>query len=503
MEARKPRQLYRNWISSAGMVVAGVTAFIIIFFFSLSFVVERVSPYIGLIVYIVLPGFLILGLLLIPVGMFAEWRHRQRTGVATYRRWPSLDLNNPVQRRAAFLFLLGSVLFMLLSAVGIYQTYHFTESVEFCGLTCHRVMKPEYTTYHASPHARVRCVNCHIGPGADWYARSKVSGLYQFYAVLTNSYPRPIPTPIEDLRPARETCETCHWPRAFFGSKQRLYVHYLYNRSNSPWPVNMLLKIGGGGPKTSETAGIHWHMNIAVIVEYVARDERRLDIPWIRVTDKVTGRVTVYRDTENPLTPKELEQARTRSMDCMDCHNRPSHDFQSPDHAIDVALETGLIDPDLPEIKKTAVEAMVKGYPTEAEALKQIAAFITDFYRTRYPRISERQEKEIQQAILATQAAYSRNIFPIMKASWLDYPNDIGHFLFPGCMRCHDGKHASSTGTAVPNNCRSCHIILAQGPARAEKMIEAEDGIPFVHPVDIGDAWKQGTCYECHTGVQP
>jgi cytochrome c2 len=265
----------------------------------------------------------------------------------------------------------------------------------------------------------------------------------------------------------------------------------------------MLIKIGGGSPKTSQTAGIHWHMNIAVKVEYIAADKRRQNIPWIRVTDKTTGRVTVYQDRENPLNEKQVAAAQPRTMDCMDCHNRPSHDFQSPDHAIDLALLTGRIDTSLPEIKKTAVQAMVKKYRSEPEALRGIAGSITDFYRLNHPKVALQQEKEIKEAILATQAAYERNFFPIMNAEWLDYPNDIGHFIFRGCMRCHDGKHASSTGTVITNDCRACHVILSQGPKMTGHLIIAETGVDFHHPVEIGDAWKQGNCYECHTGVQP
>ncbi|OGW45923.1 MAG: hypothetical protein A2078_16375 [Nitrospirae bacterium GWC2_57_9] len=503
MNDRRTPHLIKNWISSAGIVLAVISAFVIVFFLVLSFVSDRINPYIGIITYMVLPAFLLLGLLLVPIGMFIEWRQRQRTGVVSYRKWPSVDLNNPSQRRSAFLFLLGAFLFTLLSAVGTYQAYHYTESVEFCGLTCHKVMKPEYTAYQDSPHARVRCVNCHIGPGAGWYARSKLEGLYQVYAVLANVYPRPIPTPIENLRPAQETCETCHWPRAFFGSKQRQFIHFRYDQANSPWPIDMLIRIGGGTPETTPTTGIHWHMNIAVKVEYIARDERRQDIPWIRVTDRGTGRITIYQGRDKPVSQQELKTARKRIMDCMDCHNRPSHDFRSPDHEIDLALQTGQIDRRLPGIKKIAVESMARTYATEPEAMKGIAGGVTDYYRQNHPAAAGEKEREIKEAILAIQAAYSRNIFPVMKANWSIYPNDIGHFLYPGCMRCHDGKHVNEAGTVITNNCRACHLILAQGPKMAAKKIMAGTGLEFSHPVDVGDAWKQGNCYDCHRGIQP
>jgi hypothetical protein len=501
-EPRTPR-LVHNWVSSAGIVLAGLSALVILFFLILNILSAKLNPYSGILVYLVLPAALIIGLILVPAGMFVEWRKRQLTGLITYQKWPDIDLNNPRHRNAAVIFLLGTLLFMLMSSVGLYQAYQYTESVSFCGLICHAVMKPEYTAYQDSPHARVRCVDCHIGPGADWYAKSKLSGLYQVYAVLANVYPRPIPTPITNLRPAQETCETCHWPRAFFSAKLRRFVHYRYDPSNSPWPVTLLVKIGGGSPGKSLTTGIHWHMNIAVRVEYIARDWRRQDIPWIRVTDRATGRVTLYQDRERPLTRSEIAEAKPRLMDCMDCHNRPSHDYKSPDAAIDIAILTGQIDAGLPEIKKTAVQAMVGRYASDQDARKGIAGSIADFYRRNYPAVPEQKEGKLRDAILAVQSAYERNIFPFMKAAWSDYPNDIGHFTFPGCMRCHDGKHASVSGTIIPNDCRTCHIIIAQGPKASGERSIAANGLAFRHPVDIGGAWKEGHCYECHQGVEP
>lgn len=502
MEEQRAPRLIHNWLSTAGAAIVGVSTLVILFFLILSILSEKINPYVGILIYIVLPAFLVLGLLLVPAGIFIEWRKRQRTGMVTYQKWPDINLNKPQHLKMAVIFLIGTVFFMLMSAVGIYQAYHYTESVRFCGLVCHRVMKPEYTAYQDSPHARVRCVDCHIGPGAGWYAKSKLSGLYQVYAVLANVYPRPIPTPIKSLRPAQETCETCHWPGAFFGAKQRLFVHYQYDKSNSPWPINMLIKIGGGSPNTSLAAGIHWHMNIAVNVEYIARDKRRQDIPWIRLTDKATGIVTVYQDREKPLTQKEFAEAEARAMDCMDCHNRPSHDYRSPDNAVDLALLTGQIDAGLPEIKKTAVQSLTMKYDSDSAAMNGIAGRISDFYRLPYPDIAGKKKKQINEAILAVQAAYERNIFPFMKADWSDYPNNIGHFAFRGCMRCHDGNHASSSGI-IPNDCRTCHVIIAQGPKTARNKIIAEAGLEFKHPVDIGDAWKEGHCYECHSGAQP
>jgi hypothetical protein len=244
-------------------------------------------------------------------------------------------------------------------------------------------------------------------------------------------------------------------------------------------------------------------MNIATRIEYIARDKRRQDIPWIRVTDRTTGRVAVYEDRDNPLTHEEVSEAGRRQMDCMDCHNRPSHDYRSPDNAVDLAILTGQIDPFLPEIKKAAVQAMVGQYISDEDARKGIAGRITNFYLKNYPDVTKQQEKRMNEAILAVQSAYDRNIFPFMKADWSDYPNNIGHFTFRGCMRCHDGTHATAAGTVIPNGCRTCHVIIAQGPAGAGGLVISGRGLPFRHPVDIGGAWKSGHCYECHGGTEP
>jgi len=387
--------------------------------------------------------------------------------------------------------------------VGSYQAYHYTESNEFCGQTCHRVMHPEFTAYQNSSHARVKCVDCHIGSGAGWYAKSKLSGAYQVYATLADKYPVPIPTPIKNLRPAQETCEQCHWPKRFFGAQQRQFNHYMYDEANTYWPINMLIKTGGGDPKTGQTSGIHWHMNIGVRVEYVARDTRRQDIPWVRVSDRVTGRVTVYEDTENPLSREELQRAEIRVMDCMDCHNRPSHNYYSPDHQIDLALLTGRIDRDIPEIKRVAVEAMAQEFDSEEAAIEGIANYMTQIYREKRPELYVRQRAAIDAAIVSTQEAYGRSIFPTMKVKWSEYPDDIGHFIYPGCMRCHDARHRSAEGLQLTRECNACHAILSQGSGGRAQLSTTQAGLEFEHPEDIGEAWREVGCFACHGGVRP
>ncbi len=495
--------LSHNWISALGAVVSLVSFFVILFLIAVNLVIGIGNPYVGILLYMVLPACLAAGLVLIPVGMYSRWRRWQTKGELPYRKWPSLDLNERQSRNAFMVFLAGTFLFVLISAVGMYQAYQYTDSVAFCGKTCHTVMNPEYVTHKASPHARVKCVACHIGPGVGWYAKSKLAGLYQVYAVLADVYPRPIPTPISNLRPARVTCEQCHWPGQFFGAMQRRFDHYMYDRGNTLWPVNLLLKVGSGNPMISRTAGIHWHVDPDIKVEYIARDKQRQEIPWVRVTDRRTGEVRIFQDVTNPLSPKETASAAPRVMDCMDCHNRPSHDFRSPDYEIDLLLSLGRIDSSLPEIKRTAVQAMAADYRSEAGAMKGIETSIDNFYLKTYPDVYSSKRGEIEKAVRATQDAFMKNIFPYMKTEWSDYPNNIGHFIFPGCMRCHDGKHTGKGGTSIPHDCHTCHIILEQGKTGPTETLNLDRGMDFRHPVDIGSAWKEAGCYECHSGVRP
>ena len=490
-----------NPLSALGAAVALVCALVGAVLLSAGFLFEEQhNPYFGIFLYLVLPAFLVLGLLLIPIGMI---RRRRRRGIEPSERWPVIDLNRPAHRNATLVFVAGTALFLALSGVGSYGAYNYSESVEFCGTTCHQVMEPEYTTYQHSPHARVACASCHIGEGADWFVKSKLSGVYQIYATLADRYPQPIPAPIENLRPAQETCERCHWPQMAFGASQRRFTHYLYDDANTRWTVDLLIKTGGGDPARGHTTGIHWHMNIGFEVDYIARDEARQDIPWVRVTDRHTGEVTVYQSESAPLSEQEIAAAEPRRMDCIDCHNRPSHVFRSPDEAIDLALRGGAIDPDLPAIKRVAVEAMAAEYADRQEATEGIATALASFYRDEHDKTWNRRRGAVERAIAGVQEAYATNVFPHMNARWSVYPSNAGHFDSIGCMRCHGGDHVSDDGQRVTTDCTACHTILAQG--RGEEIARAAtgEGLEFEHPEDIAEMWREVGCWECHQGVQP
>jgi nitrate/TMAO reductase-like tetraheme cytochrome c subunit len=416
---------------------------------------------------------------------------RRRAGPAqpgvSRRSLLAIDLSQPRHRRYLTGFIAGAAIFLLLTAFGSYQTYHFTESVTFCGETCHTVMQPEFTTYHHGSHARVSCAECHIGSGASWYVKSKISGAYQVYATTFNKYERPIKTPIRNLRPAQETCERCHWPEKFTGSLDRSYVHYLSDKKNTPFTVRLSLRVGGGQPGNGFFGGIHWHMNVANKVEYYASDPQRQVIPWIRMTSATTGEVRVFRAKDFPGEPPA---GAIRVMDCMDCHNRPAHAYQTPNQAVETDMALGKISTSLPYVKKTAVEALTKDYPDTDHAFEGIATALRQKYQT---------AESVAPAIAAVQHVYQEDFFPKMKADWRTYPNNIGHKDWPGCFRCHDNQHRTADGVVAvrSSDCTACHSLLAQG--RGEELSRvAPQGVEFKHPG--GDLDPDTLCSDCHNG---
>ena len=384
---RLPESVY-NWVTVCGAALAVGSFVVIVFLLLIDLFARQTSVYLGLVTFILLPVFLVIGLILIPVGMLLDQRRQRRGLASTFPQGIHLDLADPANRNAFMIFIGGSTIFLAATAFGTYSAYKSTESVEFCGALCHSVMQPEYTAYQGSPHARVACVECHIGEGAGWYVKSKLSGAYQVYAVTAGVYPRPIPTPVANLRPARETCERCHWPEKFFGGRQAVIPHFLPDEANTPYPITLLLKIGGASEQTGRVEGIHWHVARSNRIEYAASDPRREQIAWVRLT-RGDGTVKEYRDpgATEPLP----ETAERRTMDCIDCHNRPSHHYRSPNQTVNQALAAGLIDRALPFVKQRAVMALDSQYPDSVTALQGIERGLREFYQAEYPEVAAQQ----------------------------------------------------------------------------------------------------------------
>jgi nitrate/TMAO reductase-like tetraheme cytochrome c subunit len=489
---------FRNWVSIAGLCLMLASFFGGLLFAALELLSGGALAYAGLL-YVLCTGLIVVGFLLIPAGALLErWRRKggRRSRPLTEFRF---DLRDREHRLGAVAVIAGAVLVLTLFPVGAYKSFHATESIEFCGQLCHEVMEPEWVRYHDSSHARVDCVECHIGAGANWFVRSKLSGLRQIWAVTVDSFPRPLPTPIRDLRPARETCEECHWRRQFIGYKEIDRAYYLSDEENTLHRLRMLIKIGGEKTTFMQGSGIHYHMLIASEIEYIASDDRRQEIAWVRVM-RGDGSVTEFDHLDDPLSDEEKATLEVRTMDCMDCHNRPAHQFPAPTELVNDALAEGSISLELPSIKVQAVKALDDGYATPEEAMVGIANSMRDFYRRNYPEVFAKKPYALTSSIKKVQSIYRETIFPGMKADWSAYPDNIGHRDSPGCFRCHNDELESADGDTIFTTCNKCHLVLAQGESIEQVNVDLEQGLPFIHPEDFETIEEFTECTDCHTG---
>ena len=492
----------KNWVSITGAILAVFNLATILSLVILNSLFDFGGAYIGLFIYMALPAFMITGLIMIPIGMRIYHKRAKAEELAgEVRNWPILNFNNVATRNASIIFVFGTVFLLIISSVGSYEAFHYTESVEFCGKLCHQVMEPEFVTYHGSPHERVACVECHVGAGATWYVKSKLSGLYQVYSVLAHKFPTPIPTPISNLRPARETCEQCHWPAKFYDRKLLSEQNFLADDTNTEHDIQLQMKTSSKMTPNGFEKGIHQHISPDVRIEYKTNSSNRQIIPWVKYTNVKTGVSEVYTDSENPVSAAKLDSMETRVMDCLDCHNRPSHNYRTPQNFIDKLMAEGKISKTLPGIKKLAMDILYPDYATKDSAFMAINKKVTDFYQSKYPDLMTSNKPEIDQAILEMQNGYANNIFPYMKSSWKSYPNNIGHMESDGCFRCHNDRHATEKGKIISKDCNLCHSILAQGSPADMEYSKAFEPLEFKHPVDIDQAWHTEMCSSCHSSL--
>jgi hypothetical protein len=481
----RPRSHFNNWISAIGGVLATGALFSFALLVWMDLTGSHQNPYLGIFTYLVAPAFLIVGLALVFFGAWAQRRWAIKHAATAPDKW-RLDFSSKAQRRLLIAFGAGAVGFLLLSAFGSYETYHYSESVQFCGQVCHRAMNPEFTTYQRGAHARVDCVECHVGSGAQAFIKAKINGTHQLIAYTLNNYNRPIATPVKNLRPASETCEKCHWAAKFQGNIDVTFDHYLSDKKNTAYSVRMLLHVNSGRPG-SPPGGIHWHVNPDSLVEYYATDRQRQEIAWMRVTNKKDGTARVYR---NEGFTGEPPPGLIRQMDCVDCHNRPAHAFATANDAVEKSIGLGSLSVKLANIKRTAVQAMLqKDITTEAQAGEKIATFLEGKYKG---------APELPATVAEVQGIYATTIFPERKADWRVYPNNLGHKDWAGCFRCHDEKHKTAAGEAVrASDCTSCHTIIAQGQGKELTALHAS-GVDFKHPG--GDYDAELKCADCHNG---
>ena len=441
----------RNPISLIGVAVTTAMAVVFLVLFALEQSGYITNPYFGLLLFIAVPAVFVLGLLLVPLGLWRQ-RRRVRAGHAL-EDWPVIDLRLPRVRSIILGVTMLTLVNVMIVALAAYGAVHHMESAEFCGTTCHTTMEPEWKAYQVSAHSQVACVSCHVGPGAGAFVAAKAAGTRQLWQMFTNNVPTPVPAPVHTMRPARETCLMCHWAEKIHGDKLKVIREYADDEKSSETATTLQLHVGGGRAALGAGSGIHWHMNIDNRVEFIATDAQRQVIPWVKVTDR-NGNVKEY--AVNGVTPEQLAQGERRTMDCTDCHNRPAHTLEpGPERAVDNAIAAGQLPRELPFARREAVAALKDAYASQPEALAGIEARLRRYYANQ----GAPQDSAVTRTIRGVQEIYERNVFPAMKVGWGTYPNNLGHVSFTGCFRCHDDNHKARDGSVVKQDCESCHAM--------------------------------------------
>src|SRR5579864_5167706 len=442
--------LTRHWLSLLGVALLATAVISWLFVLPQQIRGHFENPYVGIVVFLVLPAVFFAGLALVPVGVYLSKRQiRGEIAEQTFDRKTAL-------RRIAWFFGATTVLNILIGTQVSYRAVKYMETPQFCGATCH-TMNPELAAYQNSPHSRVECVECHVAPGAAGWISSKTNGIRQLMETVLRTSPRPIPSALESNRlvPARETCENCHWPQKFGGVRLRVFSKYADDETNTRSETVLMMLVGG-----NRISGIHGaHFGSGVHIRFAAADGRRQTIPWVEYRNTDTGDVRTFL-TPNPPSDSGKELPRF-DMECVDCHNRPTHTFDLPERAMDKALALGDIAAGLPYIKKKSVELLKANYATGAEAASKLPSALDAFYQQNYPDLYAARSQDIDQAGAALLAIYNRNVFPDLKVTWGTYPNNLGHTDFPGCFRCHDGSHTTADGKTITQDCNTCHEPLA------------------------------------------
>jgi NapC/NirT cytochrome c family, N-terminal region len=448
--------LTRHWVSLLGLGLVATALISWLFVLPQEIRGHVKNPYIGIVIFLVLPAVFFAGLALIPIGIYLSKRQiRRGLAEAVFDRKAAL-------RRLAWFFALTTFANVLIGTQATYRAIEHMETPQFCGGTCHS-MNPELAAYQNSPHSRVECVECHVAPGASGWIASKTNGVRQLIHTVLNTSPRPVPPGLASNRlvPSRETCENCHWPQKMIGVRLRVFSKFAEDEVNTRTETVLMMMVGG-----DRNSGIHGaHFGPGIHIRFAPTDPVRQTIPWVEYRS-ASGQVRTFVNSDTP--PDSIKALPRYEMQCVDCHNRPTHAFDLPERAVDKALALGDIPVTLPFIKKKGVELLKADYRTSQDAAARLPDALVSFYQKSYPEVYGRRTQDIRQAGQAVLAIYDRNVFPDLKVTWGSYPNNLGHTDFPGCFRCHDGSHTAEDGNAITQDCSSCHEPLATDEASPE-----------------------------------
>ena len=440
----------RHPLSIAGVVLATASAVGFVALAAADLLGLFRNPYAGLVIFVALPALFVGGLLLIPFGIWLQRRAVRRDPSRT-DEWPVIDFRQRRVRSIVLAFTALTAVNAVIVLVAGYGALHWMESPSFCGQACHTPMHPQFTAWQNGPHGKVACVGCHVGEGARALVHSKLAGTRQLVHVVTGNYPRPIPASAADLRPAIETCGTCHSPSLSHGIRSRTVREYADDEANTETVTELQLHVGGPGQPTASGRAIHWHGDPSVRVEYVATDADRQTIPFVRVT-RAGGETKEY--VVQGTTPQALAAGTPRVMDCLDCHNAAAHRISpTAEQAVDRAIAAGRLSRTLPFVRREAVRLLKADYSDEGAA----SAAIDSGLRTLYASHASADQQALSRTIGGVQQLYRTNVFPAMKVTWGVYRDNRGHTTSDGCFRCHDGSHVARDGTAISADCAYCH----------------------------------------------
>jgi len=444
----KASALLRHPLAIAGALVATAAAVVFIALLIAMLTSMLDNPYAGLVIFVAIPVLFVLGLLLIPVGIWLDRRKHLVDG-ELQADWPVIDFRKARARHTALAIAALTAVNMVILLLAGYGSLDYMESPTFCGQTCHTPMHPQFTAWQNASHARVPCVRCHISDGANGFVHAKLSGVRQLVHVVTNAIPKPIPSGTT-MPPGAQAvlCLGCHQPGRIAGDQIRLIREYADDAANTETLTILQMHTG----VTSESGhAIHWHADPKVSVEYVATDESRQKIPYVKVTD-ANGKVKEYA------TPEATDQIRSGAkwtMDCIDCHNTVGHPIApTPEQGVDGVIAAGLVSRQLPHVRREAVRLMTAHASDANDATPVIERELREVYASHREPVDQ---QALAQAIGSLRALYRSNVFPTMKVTWGTYLNNKGHTTSDGCFRCHDGTHEAKDGSTINADCEYCH----------------------------------------------
>jgi nitrate/TMAO reductase-like tetraheme cytochrome c subunit len=437
--------------------------------------------------------------------------HRRPSRLLAPARWAMRHAPRSGRGLLLLIFIVGG--FGSAVAVGGVMTVKYTESASFCG-KCH-TMDPELKAHAASAHKELTCAECHVAPGVTGWVKAKVKGTRQLIDLATHRYPTPVPPPDHATLPSvKDTCLKCHSLDNITadGGPMKLVMRprFASDEKNTRQMVAVLIRPGSLG----QERGVHWH--IQKKVTYTASDERSSKIGLVEIARAdgsveqfIAGRqVNVSTDVDPDIARLKSKQI-SRTMDCLDCHNRIGHEVPTPEQAVDDAIASGQIDSSLPFIKREGTALLSKNYSSEAAAEAAIAG-LRATYASRYPLVLRSHDAQVTAAVDQLQSIYRLVATPAMKVQARTYPDNLGHQSSPGCFRCHDGAHykvvkGKLTTQTIPSTCGTCHTFPQIGATVADVPIGSKPAdhrnklFVFDHKNSVSSTNPSGTsCGACH-----